>query len=452
MATSTVVAAGNVDLQVAECGSKAFASPHMIRDYTPFLSSSALRRQPSALRELMALMRFPGMISLGGGMPDPTFFPFTGIDVRLRDGSKLTIESAADMSSALQYSSSSGLPELIEWLKDYQRDEHNLNNLSYAWDVCITNGSTDAISKAISLFVNDGDYVLVENPTFAGTLSKLASVDCTVVGVETDHEGLRPDSLKALLDSWPESRRKPKVLYVIPTGQNPSGSTLSEDRRCAIYQLAQEHNFIILEDDPYRHLTLDNKEGQPDLPSFLSLDTDGRVLRFDSLSKTVSAGMRIGWVTGPAELIDRVQLHQQSTSLHVSGLTQVMVVQLLKHWGREGLKQHIAQVQEGYRKRRDVFCQLAQKHLEGLAEWHIPSAGMFVWFKVLGVHSTETMIKERAIARKVVLVPGSHFIPGAKSSSYVRASYSTATPEQMDEALRRFAALVREESGAYESA
>lgn len=420
-----------------------------ITDYEPFLSVTSKRRQPSPIRSLQPLLELPGMISLGGGMPNTSFFPIKGVDVHLTDGTTLPIQGV-DMNAALQYSSSYGVTEFVEWLKDYQTREHHPPYASRKdWHVCVTNGSSDANAKAFEMLIDPDDYVLVENPTYSGSLAGLRPLGCRLVGVETDHSGLSPTHLRSLLDSWPVDRPKPKVLYVIPTGQNPSGATLPEERRREIYGIAQQHNLIILEDDPYFHLQLDKQQDDEPLKSFLSMDVDGRVVRFDSFSKIISSGFRIGWATGPAPLIERIQLHQQASTLHVSGLSQVVLLTLLKNWGEEGFKRHIAMVQEGYRQRRDLFCKLAEKHLTGLAEWHPPSAGMFVWFKALGVRSTEKMIKERALAQKVLLVPGVAFTPNGEESSFVRASFSTASPDDMDEALRRFAALLHEERNAH---
>jgi len=414
-----------------------------IVDYMPFLSLTSVRRQPSPIRSLQPYMDTPGMISLGGGMPNASFFPIAGLEVRLVGGTVLPLV-AADVSSALQYSSSYGITEFVQWLKAHQTHLHHPPYASEKdWNVCVTTGSSDANAKAFEMLINPGDHVLVENPTYSGSLAALRPLGCTLVGLPTDHEGLSATHLRSLLSSWPSERPKPKVLYLIPTGQNPSGATLPEERRREIYAIAQQYNLLILEDDPYFHLQLDTKEGDPPLRSFFSMDVDGRVLRFDSFSKIISSGLRIGWATGPAPLIERIQLHQQASTLHVSGLSQTILLKLLKHWGDDGLKHHITRVQEGYRKRRDLFCSLAEKHLRGLAEWHPPSAGMFVWFKILGIQSSEKLIKEKALEQKVLLVPGVAFTPNGEDSPFVRASFSTATPEEMDEALRRFAALLR---------
>ena len=174
------------------------------------------------------------------------------------------------------------------------------------------------------------------------------------------------------------------------------------------------------------------------------MDTDGRVLRFDSLSKILSAGIRIGWVTGPKPLVERIVLHSQVTSLHTSGVSQVMVYALLEKWGIQGFLDHVDRVSEFYKSKKDAFIQSAEKHLTGLAEWNEPNAGMFVWLKLLGTDDSAQLIQEKAMEKKVLMVPGFEFFPIERKTPYVRAAYSTASPEDIDVALARLAELLKE--------
>jgi kynurenine/2-aminoadipate aminotransferase len=167
------------------------------------------------------------------------------------------------------------------------------------------------LAKAIDLLVDEGDPVLVEDPTYSGALSVFRPYNCKIVGIKTDQDGLVPDALQAVLKNWRAGQPRPRVLYTIPTGQNPSGTTLPNARRKAVYEIAAEHDLMIIEDDPYWNLRFD---GERDLHSLWSLDTEGRVLRLDSFSKIVSSGFRLGWVTGPKTLVERIQLDQQVTS------------------------------------------------------------------------------------------------------------------------------------------
>jgi kynurenine/2-aminoadipate aminotransferase len=259
----------------------------------------------------------------------------------------------------------------------------------------------------------------------SGALSALRPWGLKLIDVPLDGQGIIPEELESLLDNFSTKypgAKKPKVLYTIPTGQNPSGATLTNDRREKIYRIAQKHDFIIIEDDPYWYLTLNPLPGQAkneqeeQLKSFFSMDVDGRVVRTDSMSKILSSGLRLGWVTGPAALVNRLEFHQQATNLHASGLTQMLVYKLLDQWGIDGFRSHIQKVKNFYSQKRDVTLKAAEKHLTGLAEWSPPSAGMFIWFKLNGITDTEELIKEKAVKAKVVMVPGKVFSPNKEVS------------------------------------
>ena len=184
------------------------------------------------------------------------------------------------------------------------------------------------------------------------------------------------------------------------------------------------------------------------------MDVDGRVLRFDSFSKLLSSGLRLGWATGPKPLIERLQLHTQASNLHSCGLSQGIVSALFDEWALRhggdavrGFEARMEEVAAFYRARCDVFIAAAEKHLTGYAEWTVPSAGMFVWLRLLGVDDSHKLIAEHAVSAKVLLVPGTSFMPDASPSCHVRAAFSTASHEEIDEALKRLAALLRQYRG-----
>lgn len=203
-----------------------------------------------------------------------------------------------------------------------------------------------------------------------GALAALFPLGCNLHGIRTDGHGLDPAHLKHVLSTWDPSKSRPKMLYLIPNGGNPTGSTLTLERKKAIYQLAREHDLIIIEDDPYYFLQFG-----PKAPSFFSMDEDARVVRLDSFSKVVSSGLRIGFATGPKPLIERIQLHGQASSLHPSGLSQAALLAYLNHVGQDGFVEHTLKVAKFYEGRRDVFCRAASRHLKGLVEMVEPSAG-----------------------------------------------------------------------------
>lgn len=422
-----------------------------LTDYSSFITPLSARRQPSAIRSLMPLLKIPGMISLGGGLPNSDMFPFEELSFKVKSGPTLTLTSA-ELTEALQYSPTPGLPKLVQLLKDLQISEHK--PVYNDWDISITNGSQEALTLAFAMLLDENRSVIVEDPTYSGALAFLQPLGCKILGVPTDEYGIIPDQLRHYLTHLPHNVPKPKVIYTIPTGQNPSGSTATTQRKAQIYEIACEHNLIILEDDPYYYLAFGKDKAPNDdamfqrskINSYFSMDTQKRVLRFDSLSKVLSSGARIGTVTGPAPLIQRINFHTQATTLHASGLSQMMMLKLFNHWGENGFQNHVKNCALFYLKRRDLFHQAALKHLTPFATWSIPTAGMFMWFKCNNIKNTKAMIEQKAVDAKVLLVPGQAFSPSNTESPYVRAAFSTASYSEMDTALSRFATLLKQAS------
>eukprot|EP01114_Cavostelium_apophysatum_P017834 TRINITY_DN5385_c0_g1_i1.p1 TRINITY_DN5385_c0_g1~~TRINITY_DN5385_c0_g1_i1.p1 ORF type:complete len:426 (-),score=84.91 TRINITY_DN5385_c0_g1_i1:15-1292(-) len=418
-----------------------------LMDYSRFISRRSARRKPSPIRELQPLLKIPGMISLGGGMPNSALFPFDKISVTLKEGSKGDIDDAM-LAKGLQYSPSYGLPELVDWLKKQQTEEHKLSEGGVPeWDICVTTGSQDAMSKAFDMLCNEGDYIITENPTYSGAIAAMQPLALNLIGIDTDENGMQPEKLEKVLSSWDFASKPLRVIYTIPTGQNPSGATLSLERRKQLYQIASKYDLVIIEDDPYYYLQLPPYKSSASvepLNSLLSMDKDGRVLRFDSFSKIMSSGLRLGWVTGPKVLVERIQLDQQASALHPCGLSQVVLLDALQRLGKDGLTKQISQVQKFYAERRDAAIASAEKHRKGLAECHPPSAGMFLWFKLIGVENSYELIMKRAVEEKFLMLPGQAFAPDqSKPSPFVRASFSTASFEEMDEAMKRLANLLK---------
>ena len=427
--------------------------------YDKYLTLTSQRRKPSPIRRLQPLVSLPGMISLGGGLPNPKLFPITSMSfgLKLPSGQESLITlSESELKEALQYSPTSGLPRLCQLLLDLQKREHGLpegnsHTQQNSTALMVTVGSQDAFCKAIEMLIEpDGeDVVFLEDPTYSGALAFLQPYGAKLVPVPIDQDGLIPSQLQLALErelqqhpTTPGGHRR-RVLYIIPTAQNPSGATLSQSRRREIYQLAQDYDLIILEDDPYWFLHPHRQQYQ----SFLSMDVDGRVLRFDSFSKVISSGLRMGVVTGPSPLVEKLNFHVQATNLHNSGISQAMLQKIFDVWGLDGLDTHCQQVADFYTQRRNVMIEAAHRHLIGLAEWSIPDAGMFLWIRIPGIVDTKTWIEETAAQSNILLVPGQSFRPGNQISHHVRASFSTASDEEMDLAMHRLAKLIRETRG-----
>ncbi|XP_034712236.1 kynurenine/alpha-aminoadipate aminotransferase, mitochondrial isoform X1 [Etheostoma cragini] len=424
-------------------------------NYARFLTAVSAARKPSPIRMLTELQQRspPSLISLAGGAPNPNTFPFQSASIKLKNGQTLTFDDAA-MKRALQYSASNGIPELLTWMKNLQKELHNPPTAGYTpengqMDVCVTTGSQEGLCKVFEMLVNPGDNVLLDAPTYSGTLAALQPLGCNLINVPSDQHGIIPAALKEVLSRWdPSDVHKPsstvpKILYTIPNGGNPTGASMTAQRKQEVYELARQYDMLIIEDDPYFFLQFD----KPWAPTFLSMDVDGRIIRTDSFSKILSSGLRIGFVTGPKPLVDRVVLHIQASTMHTSTFTQLMVSQLLHSWGQDGFIQHIEGVIEFYRKQRDAMITSADKWLKGVdvAEWQTPSAGMFLWIKLKGITDTQQLIMKKALEKEVLLVPGGVFmINSGDPCPYVRAAFSLSTPEQIDEAFRRLSSLIKE--------
>ncbi|KZP17701.1 PLP-dependent transferase [Athelia psychrophila] len=430
--------------------------------YDRFLSQEAKERLPSPIRSLFPLEDRPGMISLLAGKPSPTTFPFTALNFSVRSPTDPSQETALSLTSeelaaGLQYGPTAGLDGLISWVEGLQAFSHGRKQ-GEGWSVCIGSGSQDLISKAVSALVNDGDAILVESPVYAGVLPMFETLHCQQIEVETDANGISSSSLRSILESWPAGTPKPRCLYTVPYGCNPTGMTASVERRKEVLALAREHDFLILEDDPYYYVYY-GKAPRP--ASYFALELEepevGRVLRFDSLSKVLSAGIRIGIASGPEPFITAINRHTSTANLSANGLTQSIVLKLLTSWGYEGFSTHTKVVSDYYRGRRDVFEAAMQKHLKGLAEWTSPEAGMFVWFKLLlsppggsatgAEEDSAAIIRTHALEKGVLALPGTAFLPNGRKTAYVRASFSLLGDADIDEALRRLGSVVAEARG-----
>ncbi|XP_033713425.1 kynurenine/alpha-aminoadipate aminotransferase, mitochondrial isoform X2 [Tursiops truncatus] len=397
-------------------------------NYTRFITAASAARKPSALRVMAEILgkSSKSVLSLATGAPNPNTFPFKSAVITIDNGETIQFDEEM-MKRALQYSQSAGLPELLSWLKQLQVKLHNPPTIHYPpsqgqMDMCVTCGSQEG-------------------------LCKLQPLGCNMINVSSDEHGIIPDSLREILSKWkPEDSKNPekntpKFLYTVPNGNNPAGNSLTTNRKKEIYELTRKYDFLIIEDDPYYFMQF----SKPRAPTFLSMDVDGRVIRADSFSKVLSSGLRIGFITGPKPLIERIVLHTEVSTMHTSTFTQLLVSQLLHQWGEEGFLAHVERVTDFYRKQRDALLAAADKWLSGLAEWQVPTAGMFLWVKIKGLHDVRKLIEEKAFKKEIFMLPGYHFyLDSSAPCPYFRASFSLASPEQMDMAFQGLAQLIKE--------
>ncbi|KAI1796884.1 PLP-dependent transferase [Ganoderma leucocontextum] len=429
--------------------------------YDGFLSALAKERKPNPIRGLYPLEARPGMISLLAGKPNAATFPFTSLTIKSRSPTDPSAETTTEIAGAalaegLQYGPTAGMPDLIGWFYDLQEREHGRKK-GEGWRMSIGSGSQDVIHKAILALLDPGEPVLVESPLYAGVVPTFESIHAEFVAVPTDSQGILPSRLRSTLENWPAGKPKPKVLYTVPYGGNPTGVTTTEERRREVLALAREYNLLILEDDPYYYLYF-GKAARP--RSYFSLERElpevGRIIRFDSVSKILSSGIRIGFVCAPDAILNKIDMHTAVASLQTPGLTQTIAYALLNSWGYDGFKAHTLAVSQFYKEKRDVFERYMKKHLDGLAQWDAPEAGMFFWFKLLlrdpgaggEEKDSEQIIRGPALEKGVLALPGTVFLPDGGRTPYVRASFSLLDEADVEEAIKRLRAVVLEARGA----
>ncbi|GAO50738.1 L-kynurenine/alpha-aminoadipate aminotransferase [Saitoella complicata NRRL Y-17804] len=467
------------------------------KDWTSHLSTESKTRKASPLKSSFKYLSNPGLISLGGGLPTPAYFPFESISAKVATVGKFSEEEtltsgttmsvpkydksagAYDLARALQYGSGSGSPELLEFLTQHTEMIHHP---PYAdWKCVMTAGNTSALATCYRMLMNRGDFLLMEEYTFPSAVETASPMGIKPLGVKIDGEGVIAEALDELLSNWDEAARggrKPHVMYLIPTGQNPTGSTGSAERRKAVYAVCQKHDVIILEDEPYYFLQMQpyvrdappaplpgsHEEFIADLiPSYLSLDTDGRVIRLDSFSKVIAPGSRCGWLTGPAQLMERALRHNEVSIQSASGFSQAILYQLLSQtWGHSGYLDWLINLRAEYTARRDICLKAMEEYLpEGICSWVNPAAGMFIWIEVdpskhpqisEGLPVIEDRVFQKAIDKNVLVVPGSWFIVDedakySKGKLFYRITFACVASELVVEALKRFGAAIKEEYG-----
>ncbi|OMJ15411.1 Aromatic amino acid aminotransferase, partial [Smittium culicis] len=429
-------------------------------DFSEYFTERAKRRRMNSLASLFKYSKNdPSLISIGGGMPSPDLFPFitvstnvvepgnnaisfdegkeNGLDITLnrsnQNGSKVE-----PLKTLLQYAGGKGMLSLLDFCKAHMKSFHCPKYKD--WDVVSSVGNTDALNKALELFLDEGDSILVCEWTYPAAIQTFHSSGINRVSVKIDGEGMVPSALDEVCSSW--SGEKPlRMVYLIPTGQNPTGATMSLGRRREFYKVCQKHNLIIIEDDPYYFIqfanapvcdTVDATErtfaelpGIDGLvPSLLSLDTDGRVIRLDTVSKILAPNMRLGWITGPANMIEKIIYHNETTISQPCGFAQGIASKLFNDtWGVDGLFTHVLSIQKEYLIRRNVFITQLQKYLGNMVKFTVPTGGMFVWMELnlspeqLSQDGIMQEIFDKMIQESVLLVPGLMFSPSSNPIS-----------------------------------
>ncbi|HEU67852.1 MAG TPA: PLP-dependent aminotransferase family protein [Candidatus Acetothermia bacterium] len=390
--------------------------------------TKAARR--SVIRELLKLTEQPHIISFAGGLPDPATFPREFLAKVAAD------EILSNPGKTLQYTTTEGKLPLRELLSRWFAED----GMNFPPDqIVVTSASQQGLDLIAKAFLDPGDAVLVGLPTYIGAIQAFQAMQAKLVGVPLEDDGMDLDALSAAIATARRGGHTPKFIYVVPDFQNPSGITWSEDKRRGLLQIAGREDLVVVEDMPYRKLRFVGRS----VPAVASLDTEGRVVVLFTLSKTLAAGLRLGALAGPNEIVEKIVTLKQATDLCTSSLTQRLAIRFFQEYDVPG---HIRMICNHYRGKRDAMLDALDRHMpaeEGIS-WTKPEGGLFLWVRFPEIVDTERMLL-RAIEHKVAYVIGAPFFVNGRGHNTMRLSFSSATADQIEEGIHRLGQVVEEE-------
>ncbi len=380
--------------------------------------------KPSAIREIFKALTDPTIISLAAGNPSPESFP-------VEDLARISSEIFSDSSTAaLQYSVTEGYPPLREDVKARLASRFGIGR---DFDMTIiTSGGQQGIELLCKTMCDEGDTVIVEEPSFIGALNAFRSNGAKLVGIPMEDDGIDIGKLEDAMKNNPRA----KILYLIPTFQNPSGTCMSLEKRKKVYDLAKKYNIIILEDNPYGELRFAGEE----IPTIKSFDEDGYVVYSGSYSKVLSAGMRIGFICGPEAIVQKMVVAKQVEDVHTNIFFQMLCHRYIAECDMD---KHVADIRKLYKHKCDLMLSELDKKMPKCVRYTRPEGGLFLWCTLPDNISQPDFVKA-AMAKKVAVVPGQTFNsdPNSPSQSF-RLNYSTPSDEQIVEGIDRLAETVK---------
>lgn len=374
--------------------------------------------QPSAIREILKATADPAIIPLAAGNPAPDAFPVD--EVR-----EITADILATHPiDALQYGVSEGYQPLREKMTQWMKERENIN--ASADEVLIVSGATQIMDLVTKVLCNEGDTVICEEPSFIGSLNCFRSYGCKLKGVPVEADGMNMEALEEALKTTPNA----KFIYTIPNFQNPSGTTMSLEKRRKMYELAKKYGVIILEDNPYGELRVAGTA----VPTLKSMDTEDIVVYAGSFSKILSPGLRVAYCIAPKQILAKMTVGKQASDVHTAMLNQLIVYEWLTKYD---VAKHIEKIRNIYRKKLDLICNCIDKELGSFVEYVRPEGGLFVWCKLPDDVDMLDFCK-RGVEKKVAVVPGNAFLTDdTVECHYIRLNFSTPSDEAIKEGLAR---------------
>ena len=381
--------------------------------------------KPSAIREIFKSLTDPTMISFAAGNPSPLSFP-------AKEFGDLAADIFANHSTvALQYGTTEGYTPLISEVDKRLAAKFNINGEND--QTIITTGGQQGIELACKALCNEGDVVICENPSFIGALNAFRSNGCETVGVPLADDGIDTEALEETMKANP----KAKILYLIPTFHNPGGITSTLENRKKVYEIALKHSLIIIEDNPYGELRFAGEN----VPTIKSFDTEGIVLYCSSFSKILSAGMRVGFIRGPREIIQKMVIAKQVEDVHTNNFFQMLCYRFITEYDLDG---HIEKIRELYRSKCNLMLDTLDKNLPACIKYTRPEGGLFIWCTLPDEVDAAEFVK-KALEKKVAVVPGATFNAdqNAPSQSF-RLNYSTPSDEDIVRGVEILGEVARE--------
>jgi len=400
-------------------------------DIAKNIATTPRRTKASVIRELLKTTNVPGIISFAGGLPAPDHFPYDFV----ADAVKRIMDKNGRV--ALQYGPTDGLPELkeefIKFLKKYEHIDAKPENL------IITTASQQALDMVGRLFIDASDPVIVEKPSYMGALQVFRSYGAEFIGVKLEDDGISTVELEEKLQWLHDQDEHYKFLYLVPDFQNPSGVTLSEEKRRKVIQLSERYNVAVIEDSPYRQIRFEGTE--PKMLYRLDKETSktDNIISLFTFSKTFAPGLRLGIILGHPQIIKKMEILKQSLDLCTSSLNQLIAAEFL----RTGFfEKHIEVVKKDYRIKKNAMVSALEKYMPEGVTWTNPEGGLFLWVRLPEAMSADDMFQD-ALKENVAYVIGSAFHSDGSGKNTMRLNFSFASPEKIDEGIKRLAATVK---------
>ena len=377
----------------------------------------------SEIRELLKLTQKPEIISFAGGLPAPELFPIE----ELKKISKEVLEENG--ATALQYGPTEGYEPLRERTTERMEKVHVNITPDH---VLITSGSQQGLDFSAKVFIDPGDIIICESPTYLGAINAFKAYEPNFIEVETDDEGMIMEDLEEAL----KNNDNVKFIYVIPDFQNPSGKTWSIERRKKLVELANKYNIAIVEDNPYGELRF---EGEI-YPAVKHYDTEGRVIFLGTFSKIFCPGLRLGWVAADGEVLNKYIMVKQGADLQSNTMSQMEVAKFLEEYD---IEEHIEKIKAVYKKRRDLMMKTIEEEFPKEVKYTYPEGGLFTWV-ILPEHINARELAVKALEKNVAFVPGGSFFPNGGNENTFRMNYSNMDEERIVEGIKRLGIAIKE--------